>query len=72
MSDMRKLPALQGFKIDEVSSQQGPVVALTLALPPQRPGAKLPYIDVGLSLDQAEALGRKLVELTEKLRSKTH
>lgn len=72
MSKLAKIPALQGFRIDEVASQQGPVVALTLNLPSRRRGGKMRDIDIGLSLDQAEVLGRKLVELTEKLRNTIH
>ena len=72
MSNLAKLPAVQRFRLDEVQSQQGPVIALTVTLPSRTRSGKMRDIDIGLSLDQAEVLGKKLVELTEKLRSTVH
>ena len=72
MSKQAKIPAVQYFRLDEAQSQQGPVVVLTVTLSARIRDGKMRDIDIGLSLDQADVLGRKLVELTNRLRATIH
>ena len=72
MSKLATIPAVQGFKLDEIQSQQGPVVALTVTLPAGPRGEKTEDIDIGFPLHMAEALGKNLVDLTEKMKTPTH
>ena len=69
--NLKKIPAVQQFSVDEIpESSHGPLVALNLTVFSSKGGAKPESIDIGLRLDQAEAIGNALVLLSEKMKSR--